>query len=204
VHKLSTAFVLGYHGCDRAVGERLLQNDPFKQSQNDYDWLGHGIYFWEANPDRALSWAHELASRRKSKKPFEPYVVGAVIELGFCLDLISTNGIEAVQQAYEGLVATAKSAGVELPENSGGEDLLLRRLDCAVIQYLHESRNVSGEPSFDTVRAVFTEAMRLYENSGFREKTHIQICVAKPEMIKGVFRVPDHHFSKSAKKKSNK
>ena len=30
--------------------ERLLAGEPFQKSINDYDWLGHGIYFWEANP----------------------------------------------------------------------------------------------------------------------------------------------------------
>jgi len=29
VHNLSTCFVLGYHGCDRETGERLLLNEPF-------------------------------------------------------------------------------------------------------------------------------------------------------------------------------
>ncbi len=197
MHSLSTTFVLGYHGCDKTVGERLLKNEAFKKSENDYDWLGSGIYFWESNPDRALSWAHELGSRHKGKKPFEPFVVGAVIDLGFCLDLMTANGIIAVKEAYAGLIETAKSSKVPLPVNEGGEDLLLRRLDRAVIQYLHEFRKQEKKVPFDTVRAAFTEAKRLYENSGFREKTHIQVCVTNPDKIKGVFRVPDNHFSSS-------
>ena len=39
------------------------------------------------------------------------------------------------------------------------------------------------------------EGERLYRTSGFRKQTHIQICVRNPAMIKGVFRVPDDHFS---------
>jgi hypothetical protein len=60
VQNLSTSFILGYHGCDQQVGEDLLLNKPFEPSQNDYDWLGSGIYFWEANPSRGLAWAKEL------------------------------------------------------------------------------------------------------------------------------------------------
>lgn len=197
MHSLSTVFVLGYHGCDATIGEKLLQNVPFRQSKNDYDWLGSGIYFWEANPNRALDWARELAKcrTRKSSTPFKPFVVGAVIDLGFCLDLISTNGIEAVEQAHKGLVATALASGVPLPINEGGDDLLLRRLDCAVIDYLHTAREAQDELAFDTVRGVFTEAQPLYENSGFRRKTHIQLCVRNHDVIKGVFRVPRHHFT---------
>ena len=52
------SFVLGYHGCDRKVGEAVLAGKKeLKQSKNEHDWLGHGIYFWENNPQRALDWA---------------------------------------------------------------------------------------------------------------------------------------------------
>ncbi len=51
MHRLSTSFVLGYHGCEAAVAEKLLAGEPFKASSNDYDWLGPGIYFWK--PTRA-------------------------------------------------------------------------------------------------------------------------------------------------------
>lgn len=196
MHKLSTTFVLGYHGCDRAVGEKLLDNEPFELSENDYDWLGSGIYFWEANPDRAFDWAKQQAKRKTTREvPFEPFVVGAVIDLGFCLDLISSNGIAALRQAHEDLVATAEEVHFELPINAGGDDLLLRRLDCAVINYLHAVREEQGQSAFDTVRGVFTEGPRLYANSGFRSKTHIQVCVRSRDMVKGVFRVPSKHFT---------
>lgn len=83
---------------------------------------------------------------------------------------------------------------MDVPENEGGEDLLLRRLDRAVIEYLHTYRKRRGEIPFDTVRGVFTEGKRIYLNSGFRRKTHIQLCVRNPVVIKGVFRVPAEHF----------
>ncbi|TWB32686.1 hypothetical protein [Nitrospirillum viridazoti] len=80
MHKLSYGFVLGYHGCSQAVAKALLAGAPFKQSENDYDWLGHGIYFWEANPKRGLAFAKEALKRKKSKK--HPAVVGASSTLG--------------------------------------------------------------------------------------------------------------------------
>jgi hypothetical protein len=36
--------------------------------------------------------------------------------------------------------------------------------------------------------AAFIEGLPLYENAGFHEQTHIQICVRKPEQIIGYFR----------------
>jgi len=64
--QLATSFILGYHGCDKSVGERILKGEPFKQSNNDYDWLGPGIYFWEANPTRGLDFARETKKRKLS------------------------------------------------------------------------------------------------------------------------------------------
>lgn len=72
----ATSFVLGYHGCDLSVAKRIvLGNETLQHSQNDYDWLGHGIYFWESDPKRAWEWA--INNRSKN-----PGVLGAVIDLG--------------------------------------------------------------------------------------------------------------------------
>jgi hypothetical protein len=39
--------VLAYHGCDASTASQVLNGKPFRKSQNVYDWLGEGIYFWE-------------------------------------------------------------------------------------------------------------------------------------------------------------
>ena len=77
-----------------------------------------------------------------------------------------------------------------MPRNYGGDDLLQRHLECAIINYIHSIVKLDKEKPFDTVRGVFLEGKPIYETSGFREKTHIQICVRNLENIKGVFRVP--------------
>ena len=47
--------VLGYHGCDREVAEQVLSGQSdLRLSENSYDWLGSGIYFWVDSPQRAL------------------------------------------------------------------------------------------------------------------------------------------------------
>jgi hypothetical protein len=190
VHRLSSSFLLGYHGCQRTVGEKLLAGDPFTPSDNDYDWLGPGIYFWESNPKRALDWADLLHRRKYSSAAPEPFVVGAAIDLGFCLDLLSSNGIAAVKAAYRHFEERLEVSTSPQPRNTGGDDLLLRRLDCAVLRHLHAIRKAGNQPAFDTVRGVFIEGPPIYPDSGFREKTHIQICICNPDAIKGVFRVP--------------
>jgi hypothetical protein len=170
------------------VAEELLVGEAFRPSDNDYDWLGHGIYFWESNPARALDFTKDIKSRSATIEI--PYVVGAVIDLGYCLDLTSTSGINAVEKGYESFAQMMAASGSQMPKNSGGPDLLLRKLDCAVINHIHASlKNKHAQP-LDTVRGVFIEGGQIYENSGFYRKTHIQICVSNLASIKGVFRLP--------------
>ena len=81
-----------------------------------------------------------------------------------------------------------------MPENrtaNGSDDLIFRHLDCAVLETVHQSRQVAGERSFDSVRGVFWEGDNLYPNAGFKEKNHIQICIRNPNCIKGFFKVRD-------------
>jgi len=77
-------WVLGYHGCDAALGESILRGEKFLlPSENDYDGLGTGIYFWENDPKRALQWAR--AVKRKPElcrtKINKPFAIGAIIDL---------------------------------------------------------------------------------------------------------------------------
>jgi len=66
-------------------------------------------------------------------------------------------------------------------------DLLLRNLDCAVIETIHQFNKEEGLPEFDSVRGVFWEGQDLYPNAGFKEKNHIQIAVRNPNCLKGFF-----------------
>lgn len=53
--------VLGFHSCDKETGIKVLNGEEhLRYSQNSYDWLGNGIYFWEQNPGRALEYANEV------------------------------------------------------------------------------------------------------------------------------------------------
>ena len=66
-------------------------------------------------------------------------------------------------------------------------DLLIRELDCAVIERIHRFGEEMNTEEYDSVRGAFIEGKRIYPNSGFYEKTHIQICVRNPNCIKGYF-----------------
>lgn len=76
-----------------------------------------------------------------------------------------------------------------MPQNKKlGKDVWLRFRDCAVINFVHLMREAEGQPAFDTVRAAFIEGTPLYENAGFHQKTHIQVCIRHARQIIGYFR----------------
>ncbi len=181
MHRLAASFVLAYHGCDKSTGDSVLQGESFRESTNEYDWLGRGVYFWEANPERGLEWAIEQSQRPKSTVKV-PYVVGAIIEMGRCLDLTTKIGIDQLKIAYADLQTAMAGA---MPNN--GKDKLRRRLDCAVVNRLHTLYAAAKAPPIQTVKGVFTEGGEIYEGAGFQKKTHIQIAVIDPSCIKGVF-----------------
>lgn len=193
------AFVIGFHGCDKKVADKLFYGEinHLKKSSNDYDWLGHGIYFWENNPDRALEFAQEQ-QKRKGSNIKDPAIIGAIINLGHCCNLLDKRYLEQVKFAYESFKDVMEQQGVTLPENRdipGNSDLLLRHGDCAIIEYMHSLVEENGI-GFDSVRGGFFEGEELYPNSGFKSKNHIQICVRNPNCIKGYFRPikPDGSF----------
>ena len=90
-----------------------------------------------------------------------------------------------------------------IPQNKdaigdGNHDLIMRYLDCAVIEFMHSKiqEEIKSETSkfgfsqykhFDTVRGVFTEGGEAFEGAGIQKKTHIQICIRNLNCIKGFF-----------------
>lgn len=190
-------FVLGFHGCDKSIADEVISHDRkhLERSTNSYDWLGHGIYFWENNPARALEYAAFLKDHperiSKGKKQIKtPAVVGAIIDLGYCLNLLEAHSLDVVKQSYKILKDIYKSSGLELPRNlgaKGNKDLLLRNLDCAVIEAVHTFNKEDGKPAYHTVRGMFIEGEPIYEGAGIFDKSHIQICVRNQNCIKGYF-----------------
>lgn len=177
--------VIAYHGCDAETAERLLRGEPFKKSQNDYDWLGEGIYFWEFGADRALQFAHDQQRRGRVKTPA---IVGAVLQLGKCFDLMDTKFTDELPIAFTLFKEALGHSGQPLPANEGTTpDKLLRRRDCAVLNY-YLRRLERENVSFDSVRCGFVEGPEAFEGSGIRHQSHVQVAVRNPACVVGVFR----------------
>jgi hypothetical protein len=180
--------VLGYHGCNtpesiefaKQLFDGTASASDWIPSTNEYDWLGRGVYFWEHGPERAREWAGENGT-----------VVGAVIQLGRCLDLTDIRDTQLLNSAYESVATLYNKEGWTLPKNEGRE-LKLRKLDCLVINRfldaMDDEYGGEGEFRFQAVRCPFEEGEEVFPGSMLRIQTHIQISVRDLSCILGIFR----------------
>jgi len=190
VYSTKPSFVYGFHGLDKTIALQILnQKTDFMPSNNKYDWLADGIYFWENNYARAEKYA-KVAAKRKDATIEDPFVLGALIDLGNCLDLLDQKYLDFLSLAYESFKRDFEERGIDLPKNSqfgvDDFDFKKRELDCAVIRYAHKLAEKEGT-KFDSVRAAFWEGEELYPGAGFKKGNHVQIAVLNPNCIKGVF-----------------
>jgi hypothetical protein len=124
--------------------------------------------------------------KQKTGKIKTPAVLGAIIDLGNCLNLIDAEHLDLVKAAYQAYLEFCRNSDLK-PAQNQGKDMALRKLDKAVFETLHHLREQKSEESFDTVRAFFVEGEPLYENAGLRALDHVQICVRDPGKIIGYF-----------------
>jgi hypothetical protein len=178
--------VIGYHGCGHDIGmAAVCGQTPLIAQNRSHHWLGEGIYFWENDPHRALEWAQEKAARRELENPF---VIGAILDLGDCLDLQLRENYPLLRGAYDDLFTLTEKSGQKMPKNRKAkldprEDKVLRFLDCAVINHLH----AITKNRFDSVRGLFIEGETVFPGGEIFHKTHMEIAVRNPKCIVGLF-----------------
>jgi hypothetical protein len=133
--------VVGYHGTGLSTALRIVNRvEGFRWSRRNFDWLGHGVYFWEHAPRQARDWAElrrqqlkrkKVATADESRKAHEPIaVVASMIRLGYCFDLLESNNVEYLLSIFEDYRQSMELAGESLPENNRK----YRKLDCAVFE----------------------------------------------------------------------
>lgn len=163
------ATVVGYHGCEKsfAAGVRLgrIGIAAWNRSQNAYDWLGEGVYFWEASRTRAMEWAVEKFGDQAD-------VLEAEIELGDCLSLLESTHHNGLLAAYRQLRADLRRRGLTMPRNHKK----LHDLDNLVINDFVRLKAVHGI-RFQTVRGVFEEGRPVFPGSAILKQSHIQVAV---------------------------
>lgn len=180
--------IVGYHGTRLSVALDIVnRRQDFDPPENEGDWLGRGVYFWEYAPRQAEWWANRV---RKLKKWDEPVaILGSMIRLGACLDLLDPLNMKVIKGYHDDLRQDRSSLGIPMPENRRNK----RSLDCAVFEYLYAKLDPPGEPrryAVDTARGAYVptaEKKRIWAGSWLYEQSHIQICVRNPACILGTW-----------------
>ncbi len=176
--------VVAFHGTRRSTADKLVAGATFGKSENDDDWLGHGIYFWEYAPQQAWWWAE----RRYGAS--DAAVVGALVRLGRCIDLLDPSNAGLLRSSHVELVNALKAAGKSLKNNANTH----KYRDCTVFNYLYAKLESEGF-RVESSRAVFVPLVagkglpRLWERSGVFEGAHIQLSVREPSNILAVWSV---------------
>lgn len=185
--------IVAYHGCDIVTRDALVRGQlrALKQSQNKYDWLGPGVYFFENDPERALRFAdasQRHPERLYTKQPIvTPAVVGAVLRVQHWLDMTTQAGIVEFANAYEALSQVDHALPTNHQSHPDDRDFILRQLDNAVFSYLHEVRHERGMTEYQVVRGAFGQGDEVSPHSGFRLDSHIQLAVRDQACVVGWF-----------------
>ncbi|MBZ0273964.1 hypothetical protein K8I61_18135 [bacterium] len=190
--------VVAFHGTRKRVAEKLVDGAPFGPSENDDDWLGHGIYFWEYAPQQAWAWAEDRFGKT------EAAVVGSLIRLGRCLDLLDPGNAVILKATHDKLASVLNASGKRLLQNANKHKFR----DCAVFNYLFQKLEDEGL-AIESTRAVFVplksggKLPRVWPRSGVFQNAHIQLSVRAPANILAVWPVRrDGRYGKDKKKRS--
>jgi hypothetical protein len=174
--------VLGYHGCHILTSSGIQQPTDFLQSQNNYDWLGNGVYCWEYQPERALEWAQLRFGADNA------CVLEIDLTLGFCLNLVEPRFQQAIANHFKVIAEIADKTNFELPENEiGGRNRHF--LDRFVIESFCSVTESFSEHSYQTVRGIFGEGEPIFPGSCVLSQSHIQIAVRDISCVAAVNRV---------------
>jgi hypothetical protein len=170
--------VRGYHGTS-ATQAAVIVRDGFLASDNDYDCLGNGVYFFEDGLAPARAWA-------KRAHPSEPAVVQADIRLEDCMDLKDRLGwLPLLAQAHGEVLRVSRQQGLALPRQTDDA----HRLDRAVMEFTVAALQREGM-QIRAVRGVFAEGPPAFPGSFLSEGSHVQVAVRDTDLISNVKVVP--------------
>lgn len=181
--------IVGFHGTRLSTALAIVKREQdFTPSTNDDDWLGHGTYFWEHAPKQAMWWAERRQKRHKWGEPVA--VLGSMIRLGNCLDLLDPQNVDRVDDLHTAYVAELARTGITPRVNANQH----KYLDCAVFEYAYTVIEPE-DGRIDTSRGVYVRTgvdrkgrkARVWARSWIVRDAHIQVCVRNPACILGTW-----------------
>jgi hypothetical protein len=164
--------VFGNRGTSKQKANTVL-SQGFRVSDNDYDWLGEGVYFFQDAPYRAMQWATQ-------QHPQDPAVIRALIQLDNCIDLLDIKWIPTLKIVYNSFKQGYQRFDRPLPKQNPTLSKA-HRLDCAFFNYTTELLRRQGQ-NMEIIRAVFVEGESIFPSSAIFDLAHIQIAVKNTEL----------------------
>jgi len=158
--------VIGFHGTSRAALPHLLARD-IRSSDQHFEWLGTGFYFWQDSPWRAHQWAD-------GRYGSGGVVVVARINLDGCLDLVNPYWQAEVRDADFEFVLHCVAHEQQIPVNT---DRGSHARDAATINWYCDRTAADGLNPVRSVRAIFEEGEPIFESSKIRSRSHVQVAV---------------------------
>jgi hypothetical protein len=165
--------VFGYHGTNRAKADSILSNG-WRVSDNDYDWLGKGVYFFQDAPIRAMQWATQQHLQQGA-------VIRSLIRLDNCIDLLDIKWFPPLKIVYNSFTKQYQNSNRPLPQQNPMRSKA-HRLDCEFFNYTTQMLHRRGQ-DIETIRALFIEGENIFPNSAIFDLAHIQIAVKNPDLI---------------------
>jgi hypothetical protein len=130
-------------------------------------------------------------------------VVGSMIRLGRCFDLLDPVNIATLKTLYDEFIRNYLIVNKAPPKNNAHSH---RYLDRAVFEYAYSALNDQTGGRIDTCRAVYVPAdksKRIWRGSSISEESHVQLCVRNPKRILGTWLVrPRFHEGDHEKRES--
>lgn len=152
-----------FHGTDLETATTIRDEQSFKGTTDEKEYLGNGVYFFENSKWHAIDWG-----RRKCKKEGNKDlgVILATVNLGKCLDL---NNLE-----HRGIVKSV----INHYEEKGYKDIL----DGVAINFIYNKFNI------DSARAtiVTPEVGKIHKKSRFFDYSYLMICIKNKDNIQNI------------------
>lgn len=161
---------LGYHATDKNSAESIIRTKRYNFSNDDEDWLGKGVYFFENNITHALYWCTKY-------KCFPVWsILESHIEGDKIIDLDDPDTFEEFYKTYMEIKDRYKKRRDGRPR---------KILDAVVLDIMHIKKPYDlvrgifrGVPGYDLRNRSF-ERVRVFPH-------HIQLCVKNRDCIKSI------------------
>ena len=155
----------GFHGTNSESANSILSSNTFLDSQDEEEWLGTGVYFFEDDVQQAVNYIY------KAKRVVNFKIIQADINTNKLLNLVDTK-------TYEQFESFAKKFQNRYKTR---KDYSKRKLINAVIL----DAMYKLEP-YEVVRAVFPVPKTKYAPRTNIQPVQIQVCVRKHDCISNI------------------